>query len=91
MDVMESYKEDEVNDVSVADRVMSMRGKFFDLSMDRSKLQVYLQSTLKEVVEVHKDLRRGDIVGVSDHLAFSKTKVLTLYASELVSLSGLKR
>ena len=75
--------------VMVAGRIMALRrmGKaaFFHLQDRRGKLQVYARKDRlgDEAYALFQTLDLGDIVGVRGHLFRTKTKELTLEASEL--------
>ena len=83
--------------VSVAGRIISARGQgsklcFYDIRGDGAELQI--MADLKTFTggeeaffDIHRKLRKGDVVGVNGHPGKSKNGELSIFPKELVLLS----
>ncbi|KAL7578334.1 hypothetical protein ACA910_012740 [Epithemia clementina (nom. ined.)] len=83
--------------VSVAGRISSARGQgsklcFYDIRGDGAELQIMsdvqtFAAGEEAFFEIHRKLRKGDIVGVKGHPGKSKNGELSIFPQELVLLS----
>ena len=80
--------------VTVAGRLHNMRSsgsklKFYDLHGEGVKIQIMsaIQNADRDFAEMHKYLRRGDIVGVRGHPGKSKKGELSVFPKDIILLS----
>lgn len=80
--------------VTVAGRLHNMRSsgnklKFYDLHAEGVKIQIMsaAQNAERDFIEMHKYLRRGDIVGVKGFPGKSKKGELSIFPTDIILLS----
>mmetsp|Transcript_15884 Transcript_15884/g.31124 ORF Transcript_15884/g.31124 Transcript_15884/m.31124 type:complete len:1126 (-) Transcript_15884:229-3606(-) len=82
---------DEKTTVSIAGRVLSKRimGKliFYDLAADNGRVQVMADAKIAENFEIHQNLRRGDIIGVTGHPGKAKKGELSIFPLKVTLLA----
>lgn len=87
---------DTIPPISVAGRIVSVRGQgklyFYDIRSDGSKIQIMSDLKTYESGEdafynIHRTLRRGDIIGVIGYPGKSKTGELSIFPKSITLLS----
>lgn len=77
--------------VSMAGRLMTLRNQgtinFMILQTDGSQLQIIFMASTPEKKELYHNLKRGDIIGLSGVVGWSKSGQLSVFADEIIILS----
>lgn len=77
--------------VSVSGRLMTLRNQgsinFMVLQTDGVQLQIVFLASTPENKEIYKNLKRGDIIGLTGIVGWTKTAQLSIFADEILVLS----